>query len=85
MKALNYIVAIFFLTSISLAYAETPDRSSSSGRVDTVEVEHTHGMEIEHPEELGEHPEIGEHPEELGEHPEMVEVEHDHDHGAESH
>ena len=71
MKAQNFVVAIFFLTSLTLANAETLERSSSTDRV---EVEHIDGMEIDRTEEMGEHPEIGEHPE-------MVEV--DHDHGTE--
>lgn len=71
MKAQNFVVAIFFLTSLTLANAETLERSSSTDRV---EVEHIDGMEIDRPEEMGEHPEIGEHLE-------MVEV--DHDHGTE--
>lgn len=72
MKILNYIVGILFLTSLSVASAEIPERSSST---DKVEVEHVDAMKIEHPEEMGERPEIGEHPE-------MVEVEHDHGPGT---
>lgn len=71
MKVLNYVAAIFFLTSLSVASAGTPDLPSSTDPVDVPEVAHVDGMDIEHPEELGELAEVGEHPD-------MAEVEDSH-------
>ena len=72
MKIFKYVVAVLFLilTSLSIANAETTDRSTTA---DKVEAAHTEGMEIGH-SEVGERPEV--------DHPEMIEVEHDNAHGS---